>query len=570
MARSRQHEFQRAGEMVGNPPDTFGGRDVVFLARLDVGRGLDLAEIDRRAVGAQRIGFDQPVVAVEIAQILFMPLGGQVGDVAIPVKQVEGRVILAQQVVVDHVVPDQVGAAQQVEGRRHVTPVEIAFGGQALDRRQLLVVDEVAQLARLLEIDLRGEEGRAPDLVLLAAAVQHRQRPRQRRSGHAIADRVDRRHVQPRTDMVDRVDLRAHVIVPHHVFHAGIGRFPADHEHGDALFDRPAHEAFPGVEVEDVEPVYPWREDDQRRRQHRVGRRRVLDQLVERGLVHHLARRHRDVLAQRESARVGMRQLPAPQIGEQVFHPRDEVFALRFQRAFHHHRVEQREIGRAGRIGHRPRGEPQLFALVVGQPVDPVDHFGHALGQEQIGLVDQRIGGVRAPARVGETAVAARHVGGLPGLFLPAGAQSVLRQHLLPHLHPFLPQRLLLRGIGQRHLAVPVLRQPHPPRRVHPRHQRLRIGQLLALVFQPHRLQLRPDLGPVAHFLRRQRVAPRRLGHRREQRAGEFRRRFEKVGEGVGAVVGHHRSCLVPSACWGRNRIFRLRMHARRLHRGGE
>ena len=64
----------RTAEQLAAAIDGDGGRDVVFLARLDIGRGLDDPEIDRRVVDAQRIGFDQLVVAIKVGQILLMPL----------------------------------------------------------------------------------------------------------------------------------------------------------------------------------------------------------------------------------------------------------------------------------------------------------------------------------------------------------------------------------------------------------------------------------------------------------------------------------------------------------------
>ena len=543
---------------------------MVFLACLDIAGRFDQPEVDRCIIDLQRVGLDQPVVAIEVAQILLVPLGRQIGDVAVPVQQVEGGVVFAQQVIVDHVVPDQVGAAQHVEGRGHVAPIEIAVGTERLDCGELLVVDEVEQFACLLEVDLRGEEGRALHLVLLAPAMQHRERRRQRGARHAIADRMDLRHFQPRADMVDRVDLGPHVVVPDHVLHVGVGRFPADHEHGHALFDRPAHEALLRVEVEDVETVDPRREDHQRGGQHRLGCRRVLNQLVERRFMDDLAGRGRDVLAQRKCAGVGVRQLPAAQIGQQVFHPLDQVLAARLERALHHHRIEQRVVRRARRIGQRARGEAQLLAPLVRQAFSAFDHGGNPLGEEQVGLMDQRIGGMRAPPRIGEAAVATRQFGFGRSLRGGIGAEPVLAQNLLPQSDAFLHQRLLLCRIGERHLPVPVLCQLHPPRGIEEGRKRLRIGKLLGLVFEPHRLQLHPDIGPVAHVLRRNRCARGRFRHRREQRARQLGRGFEHVGEGVGAVVGHHRCSVVPSACWTGNRIFRTAMHPSRLHLQGE
>jgi hypothetical protein len=72
---------------------------MVLAAGLHIGRRCDFAQIDRRSERRQRAGFDQLVVAVQIAQIILVPFGGQVGDVAIPVQQVECRIFLAKQIM---------------------------------------------------------------------------------------------------------------------------------------------------------------------------------------------------------------------------------------------------------------------------------------------------------------------------------------------------------------------------------------------------------------------------------------------------------------------------------------
>ena len=48
------------------------------------------------------------------------------GAVAVPVQQVEGGRLLAQQVIVDDIGPDQVVGAQQVEHVGHLAAVEIS------------------------------------------------------------------------------------------------------------------------------------------------------------------------------------------------------------------------------------------------------------------------------------------------------------------------------------------------------------------------------------------------------------------------------------------------------------
>ncbi len=49
--------------------------------------------------------------------------------------------------------------------------------------------------------------------------------------------------------------------------------------------------------------------------------------------MNHLARGDRDVLAQREGLGIGVAQLPATQIAEQMFHALDQISAPRFKRA---------------------------------------------------------------------------------------------------------------------------------------------------------------------------------------------------------------------------------------------
>src|SRR3546814_18006935 len=89
-----------------------------------------------------------------------MPLRRKVGDVAVPVQQVESRIIFAKKVIVDDIVPDEVLAAQRIEGRCQIAPVEKAVVRQALDHLELPSIDEVFELAASLEIDLRSEESR--------------------------------------------------------------------------------------------------------------------------------------------------------------------------------------------------------------------------------------------------------------------------------------------------------------------------------------------------------------------------------------------------------------------------
>ena len=130
----------------------------------------------------------------------------------------------------------------------------------------------------------------------------------------------------------------------------------------DALVDAPFDEAFLGREVEDVEAVDPRREDHDRRLQHLVGRRRVLDQLVERRLLDHLARRRREVAPDLEHAGLGLRQLPRRNVLQHVGEALEQILAARLERPLEHLRVGQREVGRAHRVDEAARREAQLLA----------------------------------------------------------------------------------------------------------------------------------------------------------------------------------------------------------------
>src|SRR3546814_2350025 len=76
---------------------------MVFAASLNVAGRIHLTQVNGRAIHRYRAGLDQLIIAIKIGQIASMPFGRQVGRVAIPVKQIEGRIILSQQIVVDDI-----------------------------------------------------------------------------------------------------------------------------------------------------------------------------------------------------------------------------------------------------------------------------------------------------------------------------------------------------------------------------------------------------------------------------------------------------------------------------------
>ena len=106
-------------------------RDVVGDAGDDVGIDIDLAHVDRLAQHLHLAGVDVRVV-LEDAEQVGMEGRRQARGVGVPEQDVEGRRVVAEQVVVDPVVPDQVVRAQPGEDARHLGAVDDAL---ALDRR---------------------------------------------------------------------------------------------------------------------------------------------------------------------------------------------------------------------------------------------------------------------------------------------------------------------------------------------------------------------------------------------------------------------------------------------------
>src|SRR6478735_5888678 len=96
-------------------PDALGWGDMVLAARLHVGRRLHRVDIDWRSSDADPAFLGQLVPLVEVLEIVAVPTAGEVGRVAVPMEQVERRRLLAQEVIVDYIIPDKVAAAQQVE-----------------------------------------------------------------------------------------------------------------------------------------------------------------------------------------------------------------------------------------------------------------------------------------------------------------------------------------------------------------------------------------------------------------------------------------------------------------------
>jgi hypothetical protein len=97
-----------------------------------------------------------------------MVRGTHPGRIGVPVKQVERQRLAPAHVIVDDIGPDQVARAQHVEGGRHLGAVEIALvAHRPLQRGDLLVIDEHLEIAGMGEVDLRGEQRRRTDALVV-------------------------------------------------------------------------------------------------------------------------------------------------------------------------------------------------------------------------------------------------------------------------------------------------------------------------------------------------------------------------------------------------------------------
>ncbi len=388
---------------------------MVFLAGLDVGRDRDLAQVDRHVVDEQAARLHQQVLLIHVAQVVHVHRRRHARGIGVPEQQVEREGVLAHQVVADHERPDEVVGAQHVEGGRHLGAVEIALLAHHLfDAGELVLVDEHAELARLGEVDLRGEEGAGRDPVI--AACRHvGKRGRHQGAADAIADRRDLLLAGRLLDGVERRERpQLHIVLERQLAQPLVGIDPGDHEHGVAVLGRPLDEGVLRLEIEDVELVDPGRHDQERHRIDLVGQRRVLDQLHQLVLEDDLAQRGGDVLAHLEGLHVGLadRQptLATLEVGQQVLQTLDEVLAFALDGRLHDLRIGEREVRRRHRVDELARVEVDLLRRLVVDALDLLDRALQPARGEEIGLLEVVEDDLVLPCRIVEALVA---LGGL-------------------------------------------------------------------------------------------------------------------------------------------------------------
>ncbi len=158
-----EHELRLAAQQprrtVGRAPRD----DVVVLRRQHVAGHVDLAQVlGRRRSQVQPIRHAQVILEVHVSQVPGIHRSGQVGAVAIPIQEIERLGRLALQVVRNHVGPDQVVGAEHLEHEgEFLARIDAARTDRAFALRDLLLVDEHAEIAGAAEVEHRGEQGQA-------------------------------------------------------------------------------------------------------------------------------------------------------------------------------------------------------------------------------------------------------------------------------------------------------------------------------------------------------------------------------------------------------------------------
>ena len=412
MAGPGQHEFDRAAEELRSVEHGVRWRDVILARRQIIDRHFHLRQVEQRVVEHHAAG-GKPVFQVAVAQVVGMVRRRHPCCVRIPVQQVERGGRLALQVVADDIGPDQIIRAQHVEGHRHPAAFEHAGSLHvALERRDLVLVDEHQEVAGVGEIDLGRKQCRRSH-AHPALFSEPGQRRRKQRAPDAIAGGVD---LHLAGDFFDDIHRRQRTFL-HVIFEGLLAELPVrvdpgDHEYRDALIDAPFDEGFLRPEVEDVVLVDPGRHDQKRRAQHVLGRRLILDQLHQIVLVDHLAWRGSHVDADHKVGGIGLadaqRAVSGLDVLRQHRHAAHQIVAVRRQRLAQHFRIGEDEIGWRDRVGDLLDVELGLLARVRIDALGVTHQILRPSRRQQIELHHEIEELVRFPLGVLETPVARR------------------------------------------------------------------------------------------------------------------------------------------------------------------
>src|SRR5215207_9192438 len=248
-------------------PRRLPGHDVVLLCA----HGVDVARYAPEVYGTAHelhlARLYEVVLQVGVSYVEAVGVSGHPRAVGVPIKHVEGGRLLAQQVVVDHVRPDQLARAQEVEHVRHLALVEIAsLHHLHLHELYLRLVHKDLGVPNLRVVLERNHEGGIAELLLLFLVVTGRepgQRNHQECAADAVPDGVNSVHACDLAYYVNGLQgTQGHVVLELGLIHRVVWVLPADHEHREALLYEVPYETVLLPQVEDVVLVDPGREEE--------------------------------------------------------------------------------------------------------------------------------------------------------------------------------------------------------------------------------------------------------------------------------------------------------------------
>ncbi|MNM83477.1 hypothetical protein D3C81_955390 [compost metagenome] len=406
MAAVGQHELDLAAEQVRRAVARLPRGNVVVGAGEAVDVTFDLFQVDRGAAHFQGVRAGQRVALEHFDQVA-VEGGRQARGVVVPEQDVEHRRFVAEQVVVDPVVPDQVIGAHPGEHLGHVAAFQhTGLVRLALGRFERLFVDEQRDLVVHGRVEYADQQGQGIDLVLAKRCIVADQR------GAGDAARAGAEYVQilaagDRQDRIDRFLERIDVgrQAP---FALGLGRVaPADDECLLVRAQAEARQAFLRAQVEHIELVDLRRHHQQRAGMHLFGDGPVLDQLQHVVAVHHRAFAGTQVLAHLEGVHVDLAGHAAvvDQVLGQVGQAVEQALATGLEEALDRCRVGQ-GVGGGHCLGHQVDDELATADVLRGQ-VAVADPVLKLLAPGQVRLQIATIQWVLAPGRIIETTVVA-------------------------------------------------------------------------------------------------------------------------------------------------------------------
>src|SRR3990167_1723312 len=400
-----QNEALAATDQQARAIDRVPGGDVIVDPGDVEAVDRDLLQVDRGAADFQAAGTDQRVVFEEVDQVA-MQGGRQAGVVVVPVENVEGRRLLAEQVVVDPVVPDQVVGAHPGEHPGHVAAVQYALlVGPALGRFQGFFVGEEHGRAVELAVKQADQVGGAGDFAQLPLGLQVPLQGGDGQAAGAGTQQVDVLAGGDRPTDIDGFLDRLH-IARQAPLAVRLGRVtPAHHEYLQAVFQCVLDEALVRRQVEDVVLVDLWRHDQQRAQGLLLAHWLVLDQLQQ-----FIAKLHRagcggQAAADFEGSLVDLagQTIVVQQVVEQVAQAFEYAAAASVEQFLERQWVEQ-GIGGGQGIAEDADDEARASA-VVGTHVAFLDPVAQLILPGQVGLQAAPVKRIEFPGRIGKARI---------------------------------------------------------------------------------------------------------------------------------------------------------------------